>query len=114
MNRLLNEMDRAGGRGINRGSGRSSKACRHACEQKARYRSQLAESLAEDRHRGMPQWLVRGAVGEAEALAWSTPYPMLFLPELVEEKVAAARTYASRQESILRRQQQALAAVEVE
>jgi len=35
----------------------------------------------------LPENLFRQAFVEAEALAWSTPFPLLFLPALAEEKV---------------------------
>lgn len=48
--------------------------------------------------------LVRRAIIEAEALAWSTRYPLLFLPVLAEEKVQKAGQWAGRQHEILERQ----------
>ena len=45
---------------------------------------------------------VQRAADEAASLAWATPYPLLVLPELVEEKVAAARAQAERQARIYR------------
>lgn len=45
---------------------------------------------------------VRWAAEEAASLAWASPFPLLVLPELVEEKVAAARAQAARQEYIRR------------
>jgi hypothetical protein len=41
--------------------------------------------------------LFRLAAGEAEALAWLTPFPHLFLPVLLEEKLDAAKQYVTRQ-----------------
>lgn len=46
---------------------------------------------------------VRWAAEEAASLAWASPYPLLVLPELVKEKVAAARARAERQALIWRR-----------
>jgi hypothetical protein len=46
---------------------------------------------------------VRWAAEEAASLAWASPFPLLVLPELVEEKVARAREEAARQERIRRR-----------
>ena len=42
--------------------------------------------------------LLRLAAGEAEALAWLTPFPHLFLPVLLEEKIDTVRQYVARQE----------------
>jgi hypothetical protein len=45
-----------------------------------------------------PVRLLRLAAGEAEALAWQTPFPLLLLPVLLEEKLEAGRTYSERQD----------------
>jgi len=42
-------------------------------------------------------WLV---INEAAALACSTPYPHLFLPALVDEKLQYARNWANRQRRV--------------
>jgi hypothetical protein len=44
--------------------------------------------------------LLRLAAVEAEALAWLTPFPHLFLPVLLEEKLATARRYVAHQERV--------------
>lgn len=44
-------------------------------------------------------WMKRAAV-DATALAFSQPFPTLFLPELLAEKVSAARQYLSRQAQV--------------
>ena len=41
--------------------------------------------------------LLRLAANEAEALAWLNGYPLLLLPALLEEKIAATHRYAARQ-----------------
>jgi len=41
--------------------------------------------------------LLRRATDDAAALAWTTPFPLLLLPELVREKAESARHYARRQ-----------------
>jgi hypothetical protein len=46
---------------------------------------------------------VRLAADEAAALAWATPYPMLVLPGLLEERVTQARARAQRQWEIQER-----------
>jgi hypothetical protein len=40
------------------------------------------------------------AATEAATLAWMTPYPLLVLPVLLEEKLASARLHAERQKQI--------------
>ncbi|MBU6401521.1 MAG: hypothetical protein KGS61_14485 [Verrucomicrobia bacterium] len=53
-----------------------------------------------------PSWLqmpLRRAANDAVALAWTTPWPLLVLPLLLEEKAHAARKQAERQQDVLRR-----------
>lgn len=45
--------------------------------------------------------LFRLAAGEAEALASLTPFPLLVLPELLQEKLAATDRYVTRQTRFL-------------
>ncbi len=51
------------------------------------------------------------AASEAATLAWMTPYPLLVLPVLLEEKAHEARLQSERQEEILERSQPLLAEV---
>jgi hypothetical protein len=46
---------------------------------------------------------LRRASNEAAALAWTTPFPLLVLPELFAEKAEAALRQAARQAAVLRR-----------
>ena len=46
--------------------------------------------------------LLRQAANDAAAVAWTAPYPLLVLPELFREKVAAARRYDAKQTSLRR------------
>lgn len=50
--------------------------------------------------------LVRAA-NEAAALVWLTPYPLLFLPSLLEEKADIAIKHVAQQ-AVIRRRSQAL------
>ena len=59
----------------------------------------LADALRKERDSKLRNWL-RLAAGEAEALAWQTPCPLLVLPSLVEEKLEATRKYAHQQAKI--------------
>lgn len=52
--------------------------------------------------------LLRLAAAEAEAQAWLTPFPLLVLPELLEEKLEAVRTYARKRAWLRRRFDQGL------
>jgi hypothetical protein len=63
----------------------------------------LKRNLAHEVKSRVPDQLLKSAVAEAEALAWSTPYPLLFLPGLVEEKVLKADRWTVRQKEILAR-----------
>jgi hypothetical protein len=53
---------------------------------------------------------LRHAANEAAALAWTTPFPLLVLPSLFEEKVREAQRYVERQQAVRRRCQQEVAA----
>ena len=52
---------------------------------------------------------VQRAAREAAALAWTTRYPLLVFPELIDELAAAARQRVARQERIFRRSRELLA-----
>ncbi|MGB9603896.1 MAG: hypothetical protein ACP5MG_12755 [Verrucomicrobiia bacterium] len=58
--------------------------------------------LREALERAEPEFysLLRRAANEALALAYTTPYPILFFPLLFEEKVAEARKFYSKQRKI--------------
>lgn len=56
--------------------------------------------------------LLRRAANEAVALVWLTPYPLLLLPVLFDEKALAARKSASRQALIRERSNELLALAE--
>jgi hypothetical protein len=62
-------------------------------------RAESAEELA----------LFRRAANEAAAIAWLTPYPLLVLPLLFEEKARRASAQAKRQRQIRSRSRQLLA-----
>ena len=40
------------------------------------------------------------AANEAAAIAWTTPFPLLVLPELLQEKAAEVHRYAEHQEQV--------------
>ena len=46
---------------------------------------------------------LRRASNEAAALAWTTPFPLLVLPELLREKAEAATRYTRKQAALLKR-----------
>lgn len=80
----------------------------HASRAEARARLEalkerlLRRSLEAPEARGLTERL-RWAAEDAASLAWATAFPLLVLPELVEEKLEAARRQAARQERIRRR-----------
>jgi hypothetical protein len=57
-------------------------------------------NAAADPAQGAP---LRRAANEAAGLAWMTPFPLLFFPALLEEKVCAARRQEARQRQIRHR-----------
>lgn len=83
---------------------RSFKACCHLAMKLTQLREQLMQRLTAQVQGRLSELLVRRAIIEAEALAWSTRYPLLFLPVLAEEKVLAASQWAGRQHEVLARQ----------
>jgi hypothetical protein len=56
--------------------------------------------------------LLRRAANEALALVWLTPYPLLLLPTLFEEKARIARRHVGRQALIRERSSELLALAE--
>jgi hypothetical protein len=76
--------------------------CRAAARKLRLLEEQLTEKLAAEMEGIMPHHLLRQAMNEAEALAWTTRYPLLFLPDLAEEKVQSARQWTNRQQQIFR------------
>jgi hypothetical protein len=62
----------------------------------------LAEQLGKVEDAALRDRL-RRAAAESSSIAWSTPYPLLTLPELFAEKEREARAQHERQQSIERR-----------
>lgn len=67
----------------------------------AEYREQIVAGLLSEAVDLTPPALVEQAVNEADALASLTPFPALFLPALVEEKIAQVRAWNERQRRLL-------------
>jgi hypothetical protein len=65
-----------------------------------RLKDGLLQRLLEETEDSRLKPLFRRAATEASALAWTTAYPLLVLPMLLEEKAEAARFYAERQARI--------------
>lgn len=66
----------------------------------ARIKRALLEDYAQ--RAGEHQKLLRLALNEAEALAWSTGFPHLFFPTLANEKAEAALAWHRRQRAVRR------------
>ena len=54
---------------------------------------------------------LRRAANEAAAIAWNTPFPLLFLPALLEEDISAARRQFERAQNVRARSRRILADV---
>ena len=63
----------------------------------------LHELLAETAERPELNPAYHRAANDAVSLAWVTPFPLLFLPALLEEKAAEARRRTVRQQTVLKR-----------
>ncbi len=83
---------------------RSVQACRDVAAKFNELTDRLMQKLVADVQGLISENMVKQAVTEAEALACSTPYPLLFLPVLAEEKVMTARQWVRHQTEILERQ----------
>ena len=68
-----------------------------------RLKDRLLQELLADAENPALYTPLRRATNEAAALAWTTPFPLLLLPELLREKAATARRYVKRQASLLKR-----------
>ena len=70
----------------------------------------LRQALEAARHAELYAPL-RRAANDAAAVAWMTPFPLLFLPVLFEEKARAAETQATRQQKVRARSRRILETV---
>ena len=83
---------------------KSIEFCKQAIRRIKELREALILGFAAELGAGLSPAMVRRAVNDAEALAWSTSYPTLFLPVLAEEKIASARRWSLHQQAVLERQ----------
>ncbi|MEO8426011.1 MAG: hypothetical protein ABI651_02755 [Verrucomicrobiota bacterium] len=65
-----------------------------------RFKDRLLQRLLNETEDSRLKPLLRRTATEASALAWTTAYPLLVLPVLLEEKAESARLYAERQARI--------------
>ena len=68
-----------------------------------RLKDKLLRPLIEKSSDQEAEATLRRAGTEAAALAWTTPFPLLFLPALLDEKVDRAEQHLARQKTILER-----------
>lgn len=66
-------------------------------------KEKLLRPLIEETSDQHAEAALRRAGTEAAALAWTTPFPLLFLPALLAEKVARAEQHLARQKKIFER-----------
>jgi hypothetical protein len=66
-------------------------------------KERLLRPLLEKNGDQQTEVVLRRAGTEAAALAWTTPFPLLFLPALLDEKVDKAEQHLARQKTILQR-----------
>jgi hypothetical protein len=82
---------------------RSSPRLFTATEQFWQLGAKLRRTLPWQSAQDLPQPLIHRALTEAEALALQTPFPILVLPALAEERVQAMSQWHRRQQDILAR-----------
>src|SRR5437899_12579604 len=70
----------------------SAAFCRELAGRVRELKAKLLEQFRNEIAFTSDDHLIYRAIVEAEALAWLTPYPHLFLPVLAEEKVQSLRT----------------------
>jgi hypothetical protein len=75
-------------------------------------KNRLLDGLVADERDEFVRSSVRLAVEDAASLAWASPYPLLLLPELLNEKVSEARQRAARQRRIQDRSREFLSLTE--
>ena len=68
-----------------------------------RLKTRLLQQLLAETPEAQLNAPLRRAANEAAALAWATPFPLLFLPALLEETALAARRQAEHQARVLQR-----------
>ena len=68
-----------------------------------RLKERLLGPLAETADQPQLRQAYRRAANDAASLAWLTPYPLLFLPLLLEEKTDEARRRTEKQKRILKK-----------
>src|SRR5258708_26420049 len=78
-------------------------ACLSVAAKVTQLKNRLVARLSAEAKDWLPENLFRQAFVEAEALAWSTSFPLLFLPALAEEKVRNVEQWAGRQRQIMDR-----------
>lgn len=68
-----------------------------------RFKERLVQDATAGQEEAATRELLQRAANEAAALAWMTPFPLLFLPGLLDEKVRQAQAQAERQQAVFQR-----------
>jgi len=84
----------------------------HAATAVGELKNQLLAGLIETESDKNVRLGLKRAAQEAASLAWTFPYPLLVLPELMNEKLAEAHQRALRQQDVGRRSQDFLTLAE--
>ena len=66
-------------------------------------KTRLLNQLLQEETYAQLQRPIRHAANEAAALAWMTPFPLLLLPMLIQEKAQLVRQQARHQNEVYRR-----------
>ena len=99
MSNCTNSQGRQRGRCASARAG-SAAFCREVVRRVSELKTKLLEQFRHEFAFRSNEMLFQRAVGEAEALAWLTPFPHLVLPELAREKIRHAQNWAVRQQAI--------------
>jgi hypothetical protein len=92
----MNAIDPKALRRGNRGTVRKSNP-RPQDRELVRLKGRLLRRLTAESNNPVLLTRLQQAAAEAESLAWLSPFPLLVLPALLEEKVRVARLHAARQ-----------------
>src|SRR5215204_2658703 len=74
-------------------------SCKKLLARLTQTKQAIFEQFKESFHR--PELLLRGALNEAEAIAWQSGFPQLIFPTLATEKAEAAVAWQARQRQLI-------------
>jgi hypothetical protein len=81
---------------------RFSAVCLNSCRNLLASIERIKQGIFKEFGSGLSgsETVLRGALNEAEAMAWQTAFPHLVFPELAQEKAAEAARWARRQQEV--------------